>query len=139
MNVNTKKSEITVNVTQTKKSYKKPLIKKPEKKTSYKNEDAFLSLKKEMFGVQKDLLTGEEFIPLRRGQKFANTQNRIRYYNFKASEEYHKNITEVKAQIILKNQHECWVEVIDYVLGSRQSYQEKITYLSKNFSIKKIK
>lgn len=35
----------------------------------------------------KDLLTGEEFEPMRIDQKFANAANRIKYYNLKAKKE----------------------------------------------------
>jgi hypothetical protein len=35
--------------------------------------------------MAKDLLTGEEFIPKKRTQKFANPGNRIKYNNRKAS------------------------------------------------------
>lgn len=36
---------------------------------------------------RNDLLTGEKFIPQRKTQKFATPENRIKYYNRKASEE----------------------------------------------------
>src|SRR6478672_1267404 len=35
---------------------------------------------------RKDLLTGEEFTPSRKNQKFANAENRIIYYNNKANQ-----------------------------------------------------
>lgn len=38
---------------------------------------------------RQDLLTNEEFVPLRVNQKFANSENRIRYYNNKANEFRH--------------------------------------------------
>ena len=38
---------------------------------------------------RQDLLTKEEFIPSRINQKFANPQNRIKYYNDKANEFRH--------------------------------------------------
>jgi len=37
--------------------------------------------------MAKDLLTGEDFIPKKRTQKFANPANRIKYNNIKASRE----------------------------------------------------
>lgn len=36
--------------------------------------------------MRKDLLTGEEFVPKRINQKFANAANRIRYNNNRANE-----------------------------------------------------
>ena len=36
-----------------------------------------------------DLLTNEEFIPKRINQRFANSENRIKYYNNKANELRH--------------------------------------------------
>lgn len=35
--------------------------------------------------IKRDLLTNEEFFPSRINQKFANAQNRIKYYNDKAN------------------------------------------------------
>ncbi len=39
--------------------------------------------------TRQDLLTNEEFIPLRINQKFATPENRIKYYNNKANELRH--------------------------------------------------
>ena len=41
--------------------------------------------------TRKDLLTGEEFTVQRINQKFANPQNRIKYYNNKANQLRYKN------------------------------------------------
>ena len=40
---------------------------------------------------RQDLLTNEEFIPLRINQKFANPKNRVKYYNNKANQLRHNN------------------------------------------------
>lgn len=40
--------------------------------------------------MRRDLLTDEEFIPLRINQKFARPMNRVIYYNNKANELRHK-------------------------------------------------
>jgi hypothetical protein len=53
---------------------------KLSKRTS-KKETPDLQFYKEKFGVRLDLFSCEEFIPLRRSQKFANSKNRMRYYN----------------------------------------------------------
>ncbi len=49
---------------------------------------------------RKDLLTGEEFIPSRKNQKFATPENRIIYYNNKA------NQLRLKAAFINKPLHQ---------------------------------
>ena len=109
--------------------------KQPEKRTS-KKVIKDLQFYKKKFGQRLDLLTGEEFIPLRKTQKFANIKNRIRYYNEITSAKNSKIISEYKNAKYENEQKTNWQQILIYLIDNKdKSFKDKIQYLMNNFSV----
>lgn len=91
------------------------------------------------FGIRMDLLTGEEFIPLRKNQKFANPKNRVRYYNNIQNESNLKILSEFKNSKYENEQKSNWQEVLFYLLSLNEtSPSDKISFLMTKYLIRKI-
>jgi len=125
----TQKIEVSVVNTQKEKSDNLPLKKSTQL--------SIIELKKTKFGTRLDLLTGEEFVPLRKTQKFANKENRIRYYNEISNEKNFKIISEFKNSKYDEEQKSNWQDVLFYLLSlNEKSPSEKISFLMTKYSIK---
>lgn len=109
--------------------------KHPLKRTS-KKVKTDLQFYKEKFGIRLDLFSGEEFIPLRRSQKFANSQNRMRYYNEISNAKNSKIIFEHKTAKYEDEQNANWQQIIIYLIDNKdKSFKDKIEHLMNNYSI----
>jgi len=77
---------------------------------------------------RQDLLTNEEFIPLRINQKFAKAKNRIKYYNDKANEFRH-SIAYISKPLNLN------IRILNELMGGRKEATfHKQFLLGKGFS-----
>jgi hypothetical protein len=109
--------------------------KQPIKRTSKKVKDN-LEFYKEKFGIRLDLLTGEEFIPLKRSQKFANSKNRIRYYNEITNAKNFKIISDYKNAKHEDEQNTNWQQIVIYLIDNKDKlFKDKIEYLMNNYSV----
>jgi hypothetical protein len=83
-----------------------------KKEDKLNKQDAYLlELRMKKYGVKKDLLTGEEFIPKKSNQKFACNKNRETYYN---------NILNDKVKILLQQksfeeEFILWGDIVDLI------------------------
>jgi len=100
-------------------------------------EKSLIELRKAKFGTRLDILTGEEFVPLRKTQKFANSTNRTRYHNEVSTERNLKILTEFKNSKYNEEQKSNWQDVLFYLLSlNEQSPSDKISFLMTKYSIK---
>lgn len=112
--------------------------KKPSEKLAInkKRKKKLINIKREKFGIRLDLLTGEEFVPLRKTQKFANSENRIRYYNELSNETTSKILSEFKNSKYEEEQKSNWQDVLVYLLSlNEKSPSDKISFLMTKYSI----
>jgi len=79
-------------------------------------------MKEEKTKTLIDPLTGEEFLPKRSNQKFANRENQIRYNNLIAAEERH---AKAKSRKILDNNR----KVLKRILGDCNEILKTLDYL----------
>jgi hypothetical protein len=79
-------------------------------------------MKEENIEMAIDPLTGEEFVPKRSNQKFANRENQIRYNNLKAARE---RLAKAKTRKILNTNRKA----LQQVLGSRHEVVRSLDYL----------
>lgn len=97
---------------------------KPESKVI---SEAYLCRKKAKYGVRNCRLTGEEFIPMRKNQWFANAQNRIEYYNNKANDFVEISMREIKLSSNFDNQIGHWKDVFFYIASSQDKSEHEIS------------
>jgi len=85
---------------------------KTEKENKLTKQEVYLlEFRKKKYGIQKDLLTGEEFIPKKSNQKFVSNKNRTHYYN---------NLNNQKVQTLMKQmsveeQFTLWGDIVDLI------------------------
>ncbi len=122
--------KIEVSIINTK---KEPIEKLRLKELAQKS---LIELRRKKFGIKLDLLTGEEFVPLRKNQKFANSKNRIRYNNEISNERNFKILSEFKNSKYDAEQKSNWQDVLFYLLSlNKQSPSYKILFLMNKYTI----
>ena len=132
--VRVKKEELGVSITM-KRNTEKENTKKENKLT--KQNFLLLEFRKKKYGVQKDLLTGEEFIPKKSNQKFASNKNR---------ECYHNNLASERIKIILKEksfeeQFNLWGDIVDLIKWNEKNLNREglIKSLKEKYKVSLIK
>ena len=124
--------KIEVSVINTKKEQSEELVSIESKRK------LLIDSKIKKFGIRKDLLTGEEFVPLRKNQKFANGENRIIYYNNLTNETNNKILLDFKKNKYEEDQNSNWQDVLFYLLSlNEKSPKDKILFLMTKYSITK--
>lgn len=124
----TQKIEVSI-IKSKKEPTEKPILRKSTKKS-------FIELKKTKFGIRLDLLTKEEFVPLRKTQKFANAENRKRYYNEISNARNFKIISEYKNAKYEDEQNTNWQQIVIYLIDNKnKSFKDKIHHLMNNYSV----
>jgi hypothetical protein len=89
-----------------------------KKENKLNEQDAYLlEIRRKKYGVRKDLLTGEEFIPKKSNQKFANNSNRLIYYNNIHNDKV-KSFMQEKSSM---EQYNLWGDIVDSIKWNEQN------------------